>query len=430
MFHSEKLTVEQKIKVVREVRGLSQEALGKVIGLSGDSIGHYERNDEKYRHLKYSIEQILALKKHLGIEKAPLTDREVIVFKKRMYRWLDAMSVGRKAEAEELHDELSVIILIPYEPELTFLFFIFEAKKFIQEKNFKAAMARLDLVEEKFMKLPVNKPTNELYYHFHSTLASIDLAHGKYEEAVERYSSVVDLEADDFDKGMSIHYNIAYCYSEMGLYVRALGFIERIRRLYDHLDPNYYWVSLSCNLGLNYMRMGNIDEAIKLFEGALGDSVVIDSNEQKIIILHNLGCTYFKTNNYSRAIGYFDRVFEEIDKSHNLYLENLYYKVLCLVMTKKDDMKEKLQLGIKLSKDNELYSILFESLNKLSNIGRNECRLFIEKKTIPFLVNKKKYSVALFYCDKLKEYYIKDDRPVKANEISHIICEINDKINV
>ena len=423
MIHSEELSVEQKLKIVRKIKGFTQEEMGKAIGLSRSSISLYESDAEEDKRFTYKPTQVRKLKKFLGIESVPILKGEYPIFKGSLYKWLNLIFEGRMDEAKELQEFLSPITIVPFEPELTSLFLLFEAKVLLSERKIKEAEERLEVVK--------NKPgfsSNEVYYHYNCTLGSVKIYEGKFEEALKHFLYVEDLEFDNFEKGIHLYFNIGYCYSNMGRCTRAIASFERIRQLYNFELPNYHLIAMCNTLGLNYMRLGDAEEAIKLFNRTLNDAVSIGDEFYTEASLHNLGCAHVRAKNYSYALECFEEVSEKIDREHYLFLENAYYQVLCLVMLERRNAKEELEKGKVLSQSNENYTILFESLSHLATRYAQGSKQFIEEKTIPHLINERKYHVALFYCERVRECYIRESRKTKANELSNIMYEITAKM--
>ena len=430
MHHYEKLTVEQKIKMLRIANNYTLDQLGAVIGLTGASICFYESKDEKRKSLKYDYEQIRKIKKHFGIENAPLLDGEDIYFKEQMLDWLDIIFQNRIDEAKEMMKKLSVIIRVPYETELTFLYLIFETKIMLQEKKLKEAEDRLNFIDRQLLNNKVKD--DEVSYHHCYTVASLEMAKGNYDKAIELYYEIEDLDAKNFIKGLNVHFNIAQCQSKMGRYVKAISAMERIRHFYDYEVPSLYRIILYNSLGINYARIGDTDEAKNLLERALNDAEIIDSEEFAVPIIHNLGCAHLRENKYKVALDYFENVSAKINENHQYYLENLYHKAVCVILLERQrqEVEDILSAGKTLSKGKEMYSILFESLGHLSVCDKaeaKESREYLENKTIPYLISELKYNMAIFYCEQLKKYYFGATRSAKAHEMDGIINEITSK---
>ena len=423
MIHSEELSVEQKLKIVRKIKGFTQEEMGKAIGLSRSSISLYESDAEEDKRFTYKPTQVRKLKEFLGIESIPILKGEYPIFKNNLYELFNLIFEERMDEAKELQKHLSSIVIIPFEPELTSLFLLFEAKVLLRERKMKEAEERLELVKSKYGFL-----SNEVYYHYNCTLGSVKIYEGNFEEALKHFLYVEHLEFDNYGKGVSFYFNIGYCYTNIGRCTRAIASFESIRHLYNYKSANFYRMRMSNTLGLNYMRLGDTEQAIKMFNTALSDAVSIENEFYTYTALHNLGCAHVRAKNYSYALECFEEVSEKIGREHYLFLENTYYQVLCLVMLERRNAKEELEKGKVLSQGNEHYSILFESLSHLSTRYAQDSKQFIEEKTIPHLINKQKYHVALFYCDRVRECYIRESRKTKANELGNIMFEITAKM--
>ena len=99
------LAIGEKIRHVREAKGLSIENMADAIGSSKSSISRFERGD-----IEFSTETLIAMRKFLGIEKAPLMEHELDTYKNRIRVWMEYIITGRFADAKALQEEMSKIL--------------------------------------------------------------------------------------------------------------------------------------------------------------------------------------------------------------------------------------------------------------------------------------------------------------------------------
>jgi len=426
MDYPKKLTVEQKIKMIREFKDIGQIELGEVIGVSDSTICRYESDAEEHKHLKYTVEHIIAFKKHFGIKHAPILDEEYPIYKTTLYGWLTAMRDENTEESDILKQELSDIFLVPWDFELTLLYLIFEAKWLLLKARLKEAEEKLKLVRKK-----IENASNEVLYEFYYTCGSLGIHKENYDEALNCFLEAEKIVIDGFDmsdKEIALEYNIAYCYSEIGKYVNSIAILDRTCRPYNFKRANTLQLNIFNLLALNYMRLGNTEKAMQLFDRGLTDATSLGINSYILTFLHNIGCTYFNDKNYRKALDYFDKVLGQIEKGHKKYLVNFYFKACCLSITKRHDLEIILQHGKSISKDNEVYAMLFEALSHLRTLKEKESLNFVQNEVIPYLIKKRKYSFAIFYCERVKEYYISRTRTQKVLEMDSVMLDITRKM--
>lgn len=246
MVLNEELSIEEKLRIIRKQKGIPQLVIADALGVAPTTISRIENKHEKY---SYNDGQIKVVRKLLGVENAPLLDGEDVIFKKRLYVWLDIIKSKCFDEADKLQDELSSV--------------------------------------------------------------------------------------------------------------------------------------------------------------------------------SNLS---FKAKNYSQALGYIEDAFEYLKKDEWLYLENLYYKARCLIALKSPLSKEVISQAKSTISINEDYHLMFTSLANLLTLKDESSCQYIEHTTIPYLLDKFKYSKALDYCEVLGEHFAKKRNIKKALEMKALAGEIKDRI--
>ena len=413
------MTIAEKLRDVRKDRKLSQASFADALGFAVSKISDIENNLKTY-----TDEQILVLKKLLGIEGAPLTDGELTTFKKRLYIWRDYIKNNRIDEGRKLHQELMVITKLSFERDLCLLYRIFEAKQLTEEDNFSAARDILESIEGL-----LNDTCNENKYHFYYTMGTLCIHERNAKDALAAYEMASSLEVDGLEKEVTLYYNMAICYSFLGRYVRTINAILQIYNEFDHSRINAHTLRFDNELAINYVRINQIDQAIGLLENALDKAKNLDNRAFVGITFHNLGCAYRKLDKHEEAIEYFDKAAEYFEEGTSHYLENLYFKALCLIaLKKKSQYKSVLLRSESLSEKSEHYALLFRSLAHLLSIRDEHSVDFIEGRTIPYLLEGYYYYLALDFCDALISVHTKNEAKVKALEIKALRGEIVSKI--
>lgn len=109
-----------------------------------------------------------------------------------------------------------------------------------------------------------------------------------------------------------IAHSLALAYRDLGIYDRALAEFQRALALKGDFPQ------LVNNLGLTYLLMGRLDDAISCFNKA---AAIISYATPQYALL-NLGLAYYQKGHYRRAISYYEEALE-VDPSFVMAYENL-----------------------------------------------------------------------------------------------------------
>ena len=421
MVNNTQLTPSQKIRAIRKVVHCSQYELAIALGRTKTKISRVENGKSDY-----SEEEIVTAKKFLGAEKAPFTSNELMVFKRHLYKWRDLIKNKLTDEARKHQNDLIVITKMPFEPDLNTLYRMFEIRLVLTER--KVALAEEMLLSE---APSIKEATEENQYHFNHNMGSLYFFKWDFKTALQYYLKARDFEEHVLEKDVSLKVNIATCYSMLGKYTLAIGITEEI---YDSLDFNKTAINrvlVDNMLATNYINVGQVGRAKRMLKKCLTDALGIGSKIPIGMALHNYGCACRKSGEYQKAIDYFNQANEHYVIGDRFYIENMYWKIYCLIELKEVAKAKVLLSEIKpLIEGSEHDSLNFESLSHLLTINDDASLEFIEKKTIPYLIEKYEYFRALYYCELLENKFIKRGKGYKRRLldltaiIRKIVCEI------
>jgi len=235
------------------------------------------------------------------------------------------------------------------------------------------------------------------------------------------YKKAFKIMKGGFKENISLYYNIACCLSNLGYYTNVVMFIDNACDLNTDEQETVLDFAFDNLLAINLIRWGYLKRANKLLFKCLLKARK-DNNDYFIgSCYHNLGHMYLNGKNWEMAVSYFDKAFGHFTKGSNVYLKNLYYKTRCLV--KINDHNQCLPLieeGRELSKDNEDFTVMFESLKHLMTPNESESLKYLETKAIPYLLKRYENITALDYSEFLHECYKKNKQKTKALEIAEI----------
>jgi len=418
---STKLTPSQKIKELRKAANITQQGLGEALGCTKSKISRVEKGE-----WEYSEKDIATAKKFFGIEKAPFTDKELLDFKQRLYKWKDLIRNRLTDEARKNQKDLIVITKLPFEPDLHTLYRMFEIRLVLTEMN--------DVLAEEMLateELLISEATEENKHNFYHNMGSLYIYKRDFKTALKYFLVALDYEKYVFEKDISLNLNLAICYSRLGKYALTIGILEEAYNFIDYNRVGSTRASVDSMLAINYVRLGQVKRAKRLLEKALSEVLGINNKMHLGIVYHNYGCACWKAKEYEEAIDYFDKACECFEKGDRFYIENMYWKIRSLIDLKEASKARLLLSEMKLiSEGNEHNALIFESLSCLLAITDESSIEFIEKKTIPYLVDRYEYYRALDYCELLEGKFIKwgDGFKRRLSELTATIRSITKEV--
>jgi len=106
-------SIGDKIKMVRDARNLSQDHIATVINANRGTLSQIELGKKEC-----PPQLLIDIKMAMDVEHLPMTSAEVPEYNKSLRGWYNAISGNDFVEAKELHNQLSVIKLLPHRKEL------------------------------------------------------------------------------------------------------------------------------------------------------------------------------------------------------------------------------------------------------------------------------------------------------------------------
>jgi len=422
------LSPSQKIKILRKSANYIQEDLAEALGCTKSKISKIENGNQDY-----SPEDIAVVRKFLGVDNVPFNDEEFMDFKQRLYQWRDLIKNRLTDEARKKQSDLAVITRMYFEPELNMLYRMFEIKLLLTDAlivKTNVALAKEMLLSEEIL---IEEATKENQHHFNYNMGTLNIYKQDFKTALQYYLKACDLEVYVLEKDISLKLNLAICYSMLGKYALAIGIFEEAYPFIDYNRHSSIRIYIDNTLAVNYFRIGHVSRAKRLLRKCLSERPGTDSKYFLGLSYHNYGCACWKSNEYKEAISYFDRADGYFDKSDRMYVENIYWKVRCLIASKKDSKARLLISEVKPHiEGNEHYLLMFDSLSHLLTINDDASINFIEQKTIPSLIDKYEHYRAIDYCEVLKSRFIMwSNKGYKKRlvKLKAMICDIIDHIS-
>jgi len=291
------------------------------------------------------------------------------------------------------------------------------------ENDLEPAKEILDAFE-----INLNELSDIQLYHYYCNQGTLNVKNARNSEALGFYLQAYELMKCGLEKSVTLYYNIAICYSRLGRVAKSTVYLEKAHELFSGEQKNFPEFTIDNLLAKNYIKTGNLQVAKMLLNKCYVKALHDNDKFYIGMILCNYGYLYRIAKKWNTAIEYLDEAFGYFEKGSLNYLETLYQKIRCLIEMECYSLCTNLLAERKkLSKESELYSILFESLAHLATPNNNKSIKYLESVAIPYLLENKLNWVALDYCEVLRKYYKKKGTgfQTKSYKMAETICNIN-----
>lgn len=417
-----KLPIAQIIKEAYERKGLTQKDIAAHLKCTAKKIKLIEI-EENAGDL-YSKEQAENLAELLDINEVVLDKIEAKLYKVRLSHWREKINQGKLGSAAKLLEDYSLdeITYLPFDINLVILYKMFYVK-------FLMAQRKYDLADELLSQADISKMSTENKYHYFYNKGSLNIYHKRYDAALKYYTNAYETSFnDERDYRHMLHFNLGLCYSRMGMCFRAINSLEKADNLVKREAGSPFPMFLDNSLAMNYMRIGELHLAKKRLVDCLRHAE--DLRNEKYIgrAMHNLGCLCIKEKEYNRALDYFDKANMFMEQGDDEYLENLYYRILCLIMMKSPLPGAELTRAKSISEESDNYQFLFNSLSHLLALEQVFSSKYIESETIPYLIERHEYYRIMEYYEVMESFFTENDNKAKASEIKLASYDIYKKI--
>ena len=403
-----KISLAEKFKLLRKANGITQEVIAQELDCVKSRICEIEKGKKEYEPYEIPI-----LKKLLCVENAPILEDEITNYINQLELWQGYIKDLRMEEAKKIYEELSVITKLSYEKDLNFNYRMIEAKLLMRMEEIPSAEEVLE--NSKSLLREVSEIN---VYHYYLNMGMLNFYKGDHETSKKFYKTADDIEIEGYEKDDSLTYNLGLCYTRLGMSTMAIITLLEIYNKFSHNNTSVLGLYLDNTLAVNYIRIGKDKPAKKLLEKALARAKAQCNKIYTGHALQNLGCAYRLAKDYKKAIEYFDQSLRHYEVGDKYYLDVIYEKIICLIADgKKESLCQPLLLrGTELSKSNEQFQILFQSLSHLLSLDNTSAE-YIKDETIPWLIKKHDLAKALYFCNKLIEYYTSKNSQKNKSEV-------------
>lgn len=416
MKRDDNLTLGEKIRMMREAKGVSQVRLAESISYSAPRLSQIENGESPCQP-----DVLIAIKKALNLEGVPLYDLERQGFKDKLYRWYDLINDSDLGKAKTMQGKLSDITYLPFDTELNLLYNLFRCKLLLVENNIEAAKAILENFSSALDEL-----SNEISYHYYYNMGTLNYKDAQRKEALEFYLKAKEFMIYGFEGNASLHLNIATCLSVLGFVVSSILFLEEdVRELYSSGRTTIPVGHIDSLIALGFIELGQLPKAKKLLEKCHKRAINTDDEALLGVVLHNFGYLYRRAGDWNMSMEYLKQALAHFREGSLEYLDSLYQKALCFIEMKGfSSCAELLEEGKRISIGNKSYQVLFKSVECLLSPNDNKSIEYLDTVTIPYFLEIGENLKVLYYCEFLREHYEKKGIVKKAGQMSEIARKI------
>ncbi|MCL2526873.1 MAG: helix-turn-helix transcriptional regulator [Defluviitaleaceae bacterium] len=420
------LSLGEKIHEIRKAKGLSQENMAQALNANRMTVSRLERGE-----VECSAQNLAIIRKFLDIEKAPLLEHELALYRDRMQVWIELLRTARVAEARAMQEEMSVILDIPFEGGLYLLYLVTEALLLSMEYNVPATEEKLNVLEGL-----LDNASDEILNLYHLNKGFHNAVAGDYKNALKHsFKAVEYAEACNRSDDIAL-YNIGQFYIALGKPYSAIIYFERAKAAFKGDLTNQRMSRLVQALAMCYLLIGETQKANKLADLSLAQARSLNAKTRIAHALGIKGSVKYKMKMYEECIAIYDQALEYYKPLREAYVSVLVGKAKCLFMMKNySEFKNVLRHGesvlyggnpdaVTTVLDNDI-AVLLNATSHLMTLDNVDSINYIQDVAIPHLRagGLSKFE-ALFYCNHLETHYTKKRAKTKANAIAAISRDI------
>jgi len=408
----------EKIRQIRVAKGLSQENLAHATGKSKAHISRMERGSSDI-----DDKTLAEIKKYLEIEKAPLHDYELEVYKTRIWAWNELVNNRRMDTAKSVQEELSLILDLPFEIELNVLYKMVKCKILALEYNAPAVDALLNEAEAY-----LDQVSSDALYLYHRARGSQFYIKHEYKIALAHYLQALEHNDHELRPDAILLLNTGNCYASMGRHIVGLEYFARAKREYRGDQSNQIAYAIDTALACSYQTIGEFDRARKIFESALVQARGVSDRLWTGQLLANLCKVNLLMGNYEEAVKISEETLMYMDEIGDMaYAHFLQNRALSMKELKDyAGCEEVLKQAEAFAKVNERFAIDAETLRHLLTPQEGASASYLESVSLPFYRSCGGWMIlfTLEICEILESQYRKRGAARKADAIAIISRDI------
>jgi len=415
------LSLGEKIRQIRNAKGISQENMARAINSNQPFIHRLEHGQ-----VECSDEMLESIRRFLEIKNAPLFENELKIYRDRIWLWDDIISAHRIDEAKVMENELSSILSLPFEGDLTLMYLMMVTRLLLKASNVPAAEEKMN--EGEALLDSANKEALFMYYRNKGVIYAI---RGDIRDALKHYLQALDFAGNDIKPDASVFSNIGVLYMRLGKPSYAIEYLKRTNHEYSN-DRHIIRANTNAMLATAYTLTGEYNKASKLFYASLAQAKSVNDISLIGMILSNMGIHSVKTGNYKECVRLCDQglaYYTQGDKHQSklvIYHNKGVNTVQCLLLFNKglglfkmkeyDKCHEIIKYGLALIDGDERFNISFTALGHLMALDNSKSIDYLEDVAIPFFKAGDGFDkyLALDICKEIEAHYKRKRVKTKA----------------
>ena len=422
-----RLSVGEKILKLRKHNKVSQLELVEIMRVRVDRITRAEQGEDTY-----TAAHIAAAKERFGIVGLPLTERECIAFRERLYIVRDLIRAEKLDEAKAILKEIAHIDRLECcDFDMVMLCKLIEVQLFIVEDDIATVEKKLEIYQKHLKKM-----NNECLYHYNYCRGALLGHQGHYEKALDYF--LVAYELAENNKNLlpeddeRLYYYIAWCYTQIEIPYRAIFFWQKAKQAHTDSRITDFSLNIDRGLALNYIKMNQVKDAVRLLNKCMTKSESLFNDTYIGVTFLYLGFAYKKAEKWTSAIENFNKALTHLPEDTNNYYSALYHKILCTIQAR-TFVKAREHLGYVKTMGclNEKWVINFTALghyytikHKMTSYKNYESIAYIEDVAIPHFIKEHDYFSTIEYYALLEHHFEKIKSEMRSLSASKAIKNI------
>ncbi|MCL2362402.1 MAG: tetratricopeptide repeat protein [Defluviitaleaceae bacterium] len=422
-----KLSVGEKILKLRKYNKVSQLELVEIMRVRVDRITRAEQGEDTY-----TAAHIAAAKERFGIVGLPLTERECIAFRERLYIVRDLIRARKLDEAKDIQKEMAHIDrLEPCDFDMAMLCKLIEVQLFKAEGDCATVEKKLDAYQKHLKKM-----NDECLYHYNYCRGALLGHQGHYKEALDYF--LVAYELTENNKNLlpeddeRLYYYIAWCYSNIEIPHLAIFFMMKAKQTHTDNRITDFSLNIDRGLALNYIKMNQLKDAERLLNKCMTKAESLFNDTYIGVTFLFLGLAHKKAKKWASAIENFDKALGYLPENTDNHYSALYHKVLCTIQARTFvKAREHLDYVKTLGCLDKKWVINFTALghyytikHKMTSYKNYESIAYIEDVAIPHFIEEHDYFLAIEYYTLLEQHFEKVKSEMRSLSAAKAIKDI------
>jgi len=425
------LRLNEKLAQIRKAKGLSQASLAEAVDRSIMHISRIERGETECEGA-----MLETIKKVLDIENAPLTEPEIELFEGRLWVLDNLLNANRLHDARNMSNEMSTILELPFEKNLSFIYLMLEFRVLAKEFNPSAKLKTMEKAEV-ILETMGEDASPEALYLYHRNKGLLCIESQLMDDSLAHYLKAASYVGTKLQLDPSVFMFIANCYSDIGKPYYALLYCIKAKESpsYDRTNPtNLAFDVIHAHL---LERIGHIAEAIDLLDILIAHAKKLSDHLSAEVLAaahHALYNCYKQRGDYKQAILQCDEALKNMVRAGessgtSRYAQLLVSKAYCSAKLKQFEQCNSLvEEGLAIAQENEMIVTLFKSISCINNMKDSSSIDYLENIALPYFMSIPDYAFCLDICDELEAHYKKSRSKLKALTIAAIMRDIYQKI--